>query len=86
MLIGELQRYSRRDKPMQIILGWSEHRRLPLSELRKQEEDLGLFGEILCLNADGNLIAYDEQRSEEPMQHIDEEPMQHIDDEQRHAV
>lgn len=67
MLIGELQRYSRRDKPLQIILAWTEHRRLKLSELRLQKEELGLFGDIVCLDIDGNPTAMESGRGEEAM-------------------
>jgi hypothetical protein len=65
-LIQELHRYSRRDRPLRIYLAWPEHRRLALDVLKQQQEELGLYGEILYLDQDGNAIKPDQQRGVEP--------------------
>jgi hypothetical protein len=66
MLMRELQRYSRRDKPLRIYLAWHEHRRLSKAEFDRSVEDLGLFGEIVCLDADGNVVRWGEARGDQP--------------------
>ncbi len=53
MLVQELQRYSRRDKPLQICLAWQEHRKLTEEQFEVVKADLGLYGEIVCLDPDG---------------------------------
>ncbi len=55
-LLHELQRYSRRDRPLRVYLALQEHRKLSLDDLGKQKAELGLFGEIVCLDADGTVI------------------------------
>ena len=54
LLSHELQRYSRRDKPLQICLAWPEHRKLTQEEFDRQKDSLGLLGDILCLDPEGN--------------------------------
>ncbi len=66
MLVRELQRYSRRDKPLRIYLAWQEHRRLSKAEYDQQVEDLGLSGEIVCLDAAGNRVEWGAGRGEDP--------------------
>jgi hypothetical protein len=66
LLIQELQRYSRRDKPLQICLAWQEHRKLAKDEFERQKNDLGLFGEIVCLSPEGQPVSWDAGRSSEP--------------------
>jgi hypothetical protein len=65
-LVQEVQRFSRRDRPLLVCLPWSEHRRLSLSELR-QRSDLGLFGRLVCLDPQGREIALDSDRGEAPV-------------------
>jgi hypothetical protein len=55
-LIHELERYSRRDRHLQICLALSEHRKLTLSNLETEKRHLALYGEIVCLDLDGNII------------------------------
>lgn len=62
-LAQELERYSRRDRPLRICLAWSEHRRMTLGALEAEKhrlglygERLGLYGEIVCLAVDGAVI------------------------------
>src|SRR5437899_2225847 len=52
-LVKELQKYGRRDRPLLICLAWQEHRALPVGELDGNKKDLGLFGEIVCLDPAG---------------------------------
>jgi hypothetical protein len=66
LLIQELHRYSRRDKPLQICLAWPEHRKLSDEEFERQKNDLGLFGEIVCLNPEGKPVAWETTRKSEP--------------------
>jgi hypothetical protein len=66
LLIKELQRYSRRDKPLQICLAWHEHRKLAQDEFELQMNELGLFGEIVCLNPEGQPISWYAGRKGEP--------------------
>ena len=65
-LTHELERYSRRDRPLKIYLAWTEHRKLPLSALRAEKDNLGLYGSIVHLDRDGNEVAVDYQRGENP--------------------
>ena len=65
-LVGELERYRRRDRPFLACLSLIEHRRLSLRQLKEQASRLGLYGKIVCLDADGNVIAPDQGRGEEP--------------------
>src|SRR5688572_6584075 len=55
-LVQELERYSRRDRPLRVCLAWSEHRRMTLSALSAEKTKLGLYGEIVCLDADGVVV------------------------------
>jgi hypothetical protein len=58
-LVQELQRYSRRDRPLRICLATQEHRLLPRDELQSKKDDLGLLGEIICLDSNGNPLDWD---------------------------
>ena len=62
----ELQRYSRRDKPLLVCLAWSEHRRMSLDALAAAKRDLGLYGEIVCLDSAGAPIDPTEGRGPAP--------------------
>ncbi|MET4602075.1 hypothetical protein ABIB90_001542 [Bradyrhizobium sp. JR4.1] len=61
MLMKELQRYNRRDRPLSICLAWQEHRELSKGELQKQIDELGLLGEIICLDAEGRPVPWDDR-------------------------
>jgi len=65
-LLHELHRYGRRDRPLRIYLALQEHRKLSLDDLEKHKQELGLFGEIICLDADGNPIAWNANRGQLP--------------------
>lgn len=62
----ELQKYGRRDRPLLICLAWQEHRKLALSRLEEHRRDLGLYGEIVCLDPAGTQINPSEGRTELP--------------------
>lgn len=72
-LVQELHRYNRRDRPLHICLAWQEHRKLSLSDLREQEESLGLYGDITCLDVGGNPIDPAKDRPEEPAPEADQD-------------
>lgn len=65
-LASELDRYGRSDRPLQLVLSWSEHRRLPLSDLAGHRRSLGLKGSFTYLDASGAEIDPGTGRSEEP--------------------
>lgn len=71
-LIKELQRYSRRDRPLRVFLAWQEHRKLSVADIGKQKKLLGLCGEIVCLGIDGAEIDPFEDRPEEAVAETDE--------------
>jgi hypothetical protein len=62
----ELEKYGRRDRPLRVCLAWSEHRKVPLSDLKAAEDDLGLLGEIIYLDRDGVEIEKNRDRDEAP--------------------
>lgn len=72
-LVHELERYSRRDRPLRICLAWSEHRKMALSALDAEKHSLGLYGEIVCLDPSGNVI---DARDEAPLPQVDAETTQ----------
>tara|TARA_R110002072_G_scaffold232223_1_gene389541 strand:- start:4829 stop:5689 length:861 start_codon:yes stop_codon:yes gene_type:complete len=55
-LIDELHRYSRRDRPLKVCLAWTVHRGMNAEQIAKQQEFLGLFGEIHFLARDGGRL------------------------------
>ncbi len=65
-LVQELQRYSRRDRPLMVCLAWQEHRKSSRQELETHKHDLGLFGEIACLDPDGNVLDWNTEVSAGP--------------------
>jgi hypothetical protein len=71
-LVQELERYSRRDRPLRVCLAWSEHRRMTLSALESEKRRLGLCGEIVCLSVDGAVIDPSTGRGEPALQQEDE--------------
>jgi hypothetical protein len=62
----EMDRYGRTDRPLQLVVGWSEHRRLTLTELRRHKENLQLKARITYLDAAGAPIAVDVGRGQDP--------------------
>lgn len=66
MLMNELHRYSRRDRPLRIYLAWQEHRKLDKAKFDEQTKDLGLSGEIICLDVNGKPVPWDNGRGIAP--------------------
>jgi hypothetical protein len=71
-LATELQRYTRRDRPLLICLPWQEHRRMPLSEIEQRRMEIGLFGRIVCLDPNGAEMHPAIGRGERPEPELDE--------------
>jgi hypothetical protein len=72
-LIQELHRYSRRDKPLRVCLAWSEHRRLSLHDIEVQKKELGLFGDIVFLDQNGDVIDPSIGRDADPKPVMDDD-------------
>lgn len=72
-LVQELHRYSRRDRPLHICLAWQEHRKLSVSELKERKESLGLYGDMTCLDAEGNTVDPFQGRPEDPVPATDDD-------------
>jgi hypothetical protein len=72
-LVDELKRYSRRDRPLSLCLAWSEHRRIPLSDIASTKKGLGLYGTLTCLDPAGTPIDPGEGRDEKPLPETDRE-------------
>lgn len=62
----ELQKYGRRDQPLLVCLALSEHRAMSLDEIEAAEIDLGLYGELVCLDSRGKPIDPREGRGVDP--------------------
>ena len=56
-LIKELQRFHRRDRPLLVTLALPEHLGLTNHELKDCRKDLGLFGNLECLDRHGDAVA-----------------------------
>ena len=65
-LEGEVDRYAASDRPLQLVVPWAEHRRMPLGELRTRREELSLKGEFTYLDADGAPVPAKADRGPEP--------------------
>jgi hypothetical protein len=65
-LEGELDRYGRTDRPLHLVVGSSEHRVVPLSELGARRRALGLKGRFTYLDASGAEINPSMSRGEGP--------------------
>ncbi len=72
-LIHELHRYNRRDRPLRICLAWPEHRKLAASDIKEQQEALGLYGQIDFLDQTGQVIDPYKNRMAEPSPETNEE-------------
>jgi hypothetical protein len=65
-LASELDRYGRADQPLRLVLGWPEHHKLALSELKRHQRALGLKGSFTYLDREGNETDPMDGRGEEP--------------------
>lgn len=52
-MLGELQRYARRDRPLLACLAWNVHRGMSPAEVEEFRRELGLFGHLVCLDPEG---------------------------------
>lgn len=64
-LASEMERYGSTDRPLELVVGWSEHRNLTLAELRRYRDNLGLRARITYLDQEGVPIAFDAGRDED---------------------
>lgn len=55
-LLEELQKYGRRDQPLKICLNWVEHQSISDDEIGAMQSLIGMFGEVLFLDVDGDII------------------------------
>jgi hypothetical protein len=65
-LLKEVQKYGRRDRPLVVVLAWQEHRGLALPELIASKQELGLHGQIVCLDVNGEEVDPADGRGEDP--------------------
>lgn len=66
-LESEMERYGSTARPLELVVGWSEHRSLPLSDLHHHKDKLGLRTRVTYLNEDGNPTEFEAERGEEPI-------------------
>ncbi len=66
-LESEMERYGSTARPLELVVGWSEHRHLSLSDLHHHKNGLGLRARITYLNEDGDPIEFEAERGEEPV-------------------
>ncbi|MFJ4986979.1 hypothetical protein ACIP9H_24635 [Streptomyces sp. NPDC088732] len=72
-LIEQMRTYAPSSRPLLNCLAWTEHRRLPLSELELHRQQFGRYGEIVCLSIDGEPVAPSADREEAPAPETDPE-------------
>ena len=63
VLLKELERYGRDDRPLKVCLSWTVHRKMTAEQLRLQQKIAGAYGEICCLGLGGQPM---KAPSEEP--------------------
>lgn len=66
-LESEMDRYGRTDRLLHLVIAWSEHRLMPLSELQRHRDGLGLKARITYLNAEGEPVLAEAGRAEDPV-------------------
>jgi hypothetical protein len=54
VLVNELRRYAGDGLGLRLMLHWLEHRRRSLASLEELDDQLGIRGELLCVNEDGS--------------------------------
>lgn len=72
-LIEQMRQYAPSSRPLLNCLAWTEHRKLPLSELDLHREQFGRYGEIVCLSIDGEPVDPAADRGETPVPETDPE-------------
>lgn len=65
-LTSETERFGDIERPLELVVGWSEHRGLSLADLRSHRDDLGLRARITYLDAEGASVEFDADRGEDP--------------------
>ncbi|MER8070741.1 hypothetical protein ABTZ59_20875 [Streptomyces sp. NPDC094034] len=72
-LIEQMRTYAPSSRPLLNCLAWTEHRKLPLSDIDRQREQFGRYGEIVCLSVSGEPVDPAAGRVEDPMPDSDPE-------------
>jgi SLOG cluster2 len=62
----EIERYGDREGGLLVFLPWPVHRAMTLQEIATARSDLGIYGELVCLGADGERVVDDTDRGENP--------------------
>jgi SLOG cluster2 len=62
----EIERYGDREGGLLVFLPWPVHRAMTLQEIATARSDLGIYGELVCLGTDGERVADDTDRGEDP--------------------
>lgn len=75
-LVREIERFGRRNRPFTGYVPYSEHRRMPVDEIRERIEDISVLGRYVFLDADGETIDPVAERSPEPSP-VDESTEKH---------
>ncbi|WP_405588440.1 hypothetical protein [Streptomyces sp. NBC_01092] len=70
-LIERMREYAPPSRPLLNTLAWTEHRKLPLSELADQRQRFGRYAEIVFLSVDGEPVDPAEGRGEDPVPESD---------------
>ena len=65
-LIGEVRRYGRASGSLSVLLALPVHRRISLGEIKRSEQDIGLFGSISCLDLYGERVDCRTDRANTP--------------------
>lgn len=63
-LMHEVRRYGQRRHSLTICVAYPEHRKLTLSDLEAQEDELGTAVRMIYLDAEGRQVDFDEGRTE----------------------
>jgi hypothetical protein len=66
-MLTELQRYTRRNRPLLVCLAWHLHREMPLADLERFRHELGLLGRLVCLDPTGAEVDPAEGRTDVPV-------------------
>lgn len=69
----EIERYGDREGGLLVFLPWPVHRAMTLQEIVTARSDLGIYGELVCLGADGERVDDDADRGENPLPVSEEE-------------
>jgi hypothetical protein len=62
----EIERYGDREGGLLVCLPWPVHRAMTLEQIKAARSDLGVYGELICLGADGEMVPDGMDRGEDP--------------------